>query len=289
MRNPFARFGVFARGLPAVAVMLAGCAAPVVPAGNVVVDADVLDCSQAIFEALGPLDLAIAIDTSLSTRQTTGFDIDGDGSISTIRDYTDRDDSRLSAQVAALKLLLRSAADRDIRFAIVTYSGPSIAPWSKRPIRIVLNRDAMIRTELTDDIALLESVLDEVLERGSKGTTNFYAGMRRSNRSLIESDDPARSSRKLVLFMSDSPGPINLDIDGTIQYRDERMKSAALQARRHQIVFNTFGLSEDSGMWRRQSLGQISGATGGSYHAVEDPQQLYCHLASSLAPSPEER
>lgn len=291
MRIAFAPFAALATALPAVAVLVAGCVVPGIPADNVVVDADVRGCSAAIFEALGPLDVAIAIDTSLSTRQPTGFDVDGDGSIGTLEQsvYTDRGDSRLSAQIAALKPLLRNAADSDIRFAIITYSGPSIAPSRRPPRRIVSNRDGMIRSDLTNDIVPLESVLDEVLNRGSRGSTNFYAGMRRANRSLIESEDTERSSRKLVLFMSDSPEPVNLDVDGSIKNLDERMKSAALQARRHQIVFNTFGLSEESAMWRNRPLGQIAGATGGTYHVVEDPLQLYCHLANSLVPPAKKR
>jgi len=48
------------------------------------------------------------------------------------------------------------------------------------------------------------------------------------------------------------------------------MKNAALVGLRHQIAFNTFGLSQVSRLWRQQPLGQIAGATGGTYHAVEE-------------------
>jgi hypothetical protein len=63
------------------------------------------------------------------------------------------------------------------------------------------------------------------------------------------------------------------------------MKSATVVAQRNRIVFNTFGLSPDASQWRDQALGQIAGATGGTYHPIEDPRQLYCHLASSLLPA----
>ena len=286
MRKAFARFAALAAAVPIGAGMLAACAAPVVPVDNVVIDADVLDCSREIFENVGPLDVAIAIDTSQSTRRPTGFDIDGDGSIGVLQRSTssDRDDSRLSAQVAALRLLLRNAAGRDIRFSLITFSGPSISPTSRQLQRFVAKRDAVIRAELTSDVTILESVLDEVLERGSGGTTNFYAGMQRANISLIESEVSKRTRRRLVLFMSESPRPTLLGVDGSFKERDPRMKYAARVGIRHKIVFNTFGVSQDSGSWRRQLLGRIAGATGGTYHVVEDPLQLYCHLAISLVP-----
>jgi len=286
MENSIARCFVLLAVSFGMAAVLPGCAAPLIPAGNIVQDADVLDCSPELLAELGPLDVAVAIDTSLSTMAPSGVDIDGDGLIGILEQsrYTDRGDSQLSAQVAALRSLIRTAAKYDIRFSIITFSGSSvIVPAKKRTSGVVSNRDARIRARLSDDFAELESALDKVLEDGSGGSTNFYAGMRRANRSLIESEDSERESRKVVLFMSDSPGPTRPEIDGTVRELDERMARAARQAHRHEIIFNTFGISAESGMWRRRSLGQIAGATSGTYHVVEDPQRLFCHLASSLA------
>lgn len=286
MENSIARCLVLLVASFGMAGILPGCAVPVIPAENIVRDADILDCSAEMLGDLGPLDVAVAIDTSLSTMAPTGVDIDGDGSIGVIElsSYTDRGDSHLSAQVTALRSLLRNSAKYDIRFSIITFSGSNvIVPTNERTSGVVSDRNARIRARLSDDFAALESVLDEVLEDGSGGSTDFYAGMRRANRSLIESDDPERDSRKIVLFMSDSPGPTGRELDATVQNLDARMARAARQALRHQIIFNTFGVSADSGMWRRRSLGQIAGATSGTYHVVANAQQLYCHLASSLA------
>jgi hypothetical protein len=266
--------------------LLTGCATPLIPANNVVVDADVVDCSGEVLDNLGPLDVAVAIDTSFSTRTPTGFDIDGNGSIGLMElsEYTDSGDSRLSAQVVALRSLLRNAAAHDIRFSIITYSGRSERAEAERPSMLVSDLAATIRAPLSDDTANLQSVLEEVLADGSLGSPNFYAGMRRANRSLIESEDPARPSRKVVLFISDSPEPFERAVGGIVKEYDGRMQLAAKEALRHKIIFNTFGLSAESESWRRRSLGQIAGATSGTYHVVEDPQRLFCHLASSLAP-----
>jgi len=269
--------------------MLVGCAAPPVkPAHNIVKDADVLDCSADILADLGPLDVAVAMDTSISSMNPSGVDIDGDGSVGTIKRsrFTDPGDSHLSAQVSALRSLVRSAADHDIRFSIVTFSGSTdITLAQKREMLLVPNRDARIHVSLSADTAVLESALDEVLEDGSGGLTNFYAGMAGANRSLLEVEGATPGRRKVVLFMSDSPVTSRLDVDGSIKKTDVRMAHAARQALRHRIIFNTFGLSEKSGAWRRESIGRIAGATAGNYHVVEDPRQLYCHLMSSLATS----
>jgi Mg-chelatase subunit ChlD len=275
--------------MPLFMLTVIGCAAPIVPANNVVVDTDVRDCSPGIFDAVGPLDVAIVIDTSQSTRRPTGFDIDGDGRVREYRrhEVVDRDDSRLAAEIAAVRSLLRSAEGRDIRFSIVTFSGTTIARTVGRNQLLVSNRDSKVRAGLSEDIQELKSIVTEVFKRGSDRKTIFSAGMQRATRSLLESrsqlDGQAR--RRVVLSMSDARRPNSVDAGGSIEDLDPRMKSAAVVAQRNRIVFNTFGLSPDSRQWRDQALGQIAGATGGTYHPIEDPRQLYCHLASSLLPA----
>lgn len=253
-----------------MSVNVIGCAGPIVPATNVIVDADVRDCSLGLFDALGPLDVAIVIDVSQSTGRPAGFDID-------------RDDSRLVVQIAAVRPLVRNAEGRDIRFSIVTFSGRSVPRIGGR-IRLTGSaRDSKIRAKLTGDISELDSVLKEVLEGGSDGMTVFFAGMQRGLQALIESRDESR--RKIVLMMSDAARSNSLFFDRNTAELDPRMKNAAVRARRNGVVFHTFGISPASGLWRDRSLGQIAGATGGTYHPIANPRQLYCHLAYSLRPS----
>ena len=268
-----------------IALTTIGCAAPISPATNVVDDADVRGCSPSLFDAIGSLDVAVVLDTSQSTRRPTGVDIGRDGRVhrSHRNSAADRGDSWLAAQIAAVRLLLRNAEGRDIRFSIVTFSGPNVARTVGRTQLTGSVRDSRIRAELTGNLRELDSVLTDVHEEGSDGKTIFFAGMQRATRSLIESRNEKR--RKVVLFMSDSAIPNSLDLDGQIEKLDPRMKNAAMMARSHDVVFHTFGLSRASKLWRRKSLGRIAGATGGTYHPNEDPRQLYCHLASSLLPS----
>lgn len=273
--------------IAAISGTLLACATPIPRAANVVIDADVRECSPDILREVGPLDVAIVIDTSQSTGRPTGFDIDGDGEVLSFQRnrVNDRSDSRLAAQVAAIKRLLLDAGGRDIRFSIITFAGPSIQHTGGRTHTTGSIRDSTIRLNLTNDMARLDSVLNDLLDRGSEGRTIFSAGMQRATRSLITSPTGQDSRRrKLVLLMSDSARPNSLDLDGNLEKVDPRMKNAAVSARGHRVVFHTFGLSPNSRAWRAQALGQIAGATGGTYHPVEDPRHFYCHLARAIAP-----
>jgi hypothetical protein len=285
--------GSLARRVASIVAALAmlgavfGCWPPAPPDEDITAfDASELDCAPEIFDSMGPLDVAIAIDTSLSTVDPSGRDVDGDGVVGAIVEsrYTDPDDSILSAIVASVRTLLENAADHDIHFSLITFSGRMNPSSAEPPKRVILRRDAVIRTALTDDTQALIASLDAVLERGSKGMSNYFAGMRLATRSLVETKDIERESRKRVLFISDSPTPLSRragDV-GVFTPRDVRLESSAREAIGHRVIFNTFGVAEDSKKWRKFTLGRIAGATGGTYHAVEDSTALYCHLASSL-------
>ncbi len=264
---------------------LIGCAAPAPHFSNVVRDTDVVGCSSDDLASVRGLDVAIVIDTSQSTRRPSGYDVDRDGAVRAFRRNAtfDKGDSRLAAQIAAVRPLIRAADGQDIRFSIVTFSGASIARTIGRTKLSGSKRDSRLRARLGTSTAQLESVLDEILAQGSNGLTIFYGGMRRASLSLLA--EPTNGRRRLVLFMSDSANSWGRDVDDAVERLDSRMKNAALVARDHGIVFHTFGLSEHSADWRGRSIGQIAGATGGSYHPVEDPRNFYCHLARTLAPA----
>ena len=263
---------------------LLGCAAPIVPAPNVVADREVRGCRNKIESGVGPLDVAIALDISQSTGRPTGFDIDQNGIVRPFQGISelDRGDSRLAAMVAGIRRLFRNAKGRDIRFSLVTFAGPSTEKTVGRTQTVGSIRDSRLRVPLTTNRARLDGALTNVLERGSEGRTLFAAGMRRATRSLISS--PREPRRKIVLFLSDSWRPNGLDSGGSIEDVDPRMASAAIIAQRNNVVIHTFGLSPKAKLWRRQALGQIAGATGGTYHPIDDPGELYCHLVSALVP-----
>ncbi len=270
-------------GLLLLCLLAVGCRTPMPGPENTIEDESLLGCSTEAFAQLGRLDVAIVIDTSMSTQTPTGYDIDGDGTVGEIKGstITDRQDTVLAAQIVGVRRLLEVMDHADVRLSIVTYAGVASAP-ARPDSRVVRNNQARIRAPLGEDRATLEGLLAEIEAGGSRGTTHFYAGMRRANRSLIEGEGPERHSRRFVLFISDSKGPTTREPDGRVTGIDVNLEVAARQAQRHGITFNTFGLSEDSGTWRFAPIGRIAGATGGNYHMVEDPHALYCHLANAL-------
>jgi len=278
--------------MTAVLAAALGCASPAPVANvanNVVQDSDVRDCSMQALEKLERLDVAIVIDRSLSTRRPSGLDIDGNGYTSTFRRNStfDRGDSRLALMVDAVRDLLRDARGHDVRFSIITYSGEGVDRLTQGTSLVGSGSESKLYSKLGPSTPEMEHVLADVLSGGSRGTSVFHAGMRLGAHSLISSGD--RGRRRIVLFMADSPRPTGMppsgvSAKGNLIFRDSRMKTAAILARERNIVFHTFGLSPGAGQWRHEPIGQIAGATGGNFHAVEDPAQLYCHLASSLAP-----
>jgi hypothetical protein len=280
-------------GLILTAAVGLGCAKPVPHVTNVVVDADVQGCTLGSGRLVGGLDVAIIIDTSQSTRRPSGIDVDRDGRIPPFHGNSsiERGDSRLAAQIAALRPLVEIAADHDIRFSVVTYAGASGVRLTGKSANSGTSSETQTRASLTRNTRYLKRVFDDVLARGSNGSTVFFAGMQQGSRTLVNSRVGGR--RRVALLLSDASRPTGSAAGASIlpgspatkNAADPRMKNVAVLARERQIVFHTFGLSPDSGTWRHRALGQIAGATGGTYHAVEDPNSLYCHLVDSLAPN----
>lgn len=268
-----------------------GCAAPVPQFENVVRVENVIDCARTALVDVGPLDVAIAIDTSFSTLDPSGTDVDGDGVVGIVSEsqYSDRDDSKLSAVVAGVRKLVWNSARSDVRFSIVTFAGANGVSRKNKTHRVISTRSSQTRSELTKDTEALNTVLDGILERGARGTTDLYAAMRRSNRTLIHGMDGTgtgtdEARKKIVLLISDTKSSTLRDLDRKIKVHDARLQAAAHMSIDNGIVINTFAVHEKAGDWRREPLGLIPGATGGRYHVVDDPDALFCHLASALAP-----
>lgn len=240
-------------------------------------------------------DVAIAIDTSMSTEQPAGADIDEDGRVGTFDGVmlTDPADSLLAAEVAAVRSLLHSGHLRDTRFSIVTFSGRTHFPMQEPSARLVSAADGSIRSPLTGEIDALETSLDRVLTRGSTGNTDLAAALLLALRSFDE-DPPATSPRrKLVLLMSDSPNPFvalprqaRMTSDVHLAYPYTRLASAASRALRARIPIDTFGVGAAATAETPNALSRLARLTGGRYLAVGDVTRLHCGLLAALAPEP---
>ncbi len=265
-----------------IAVVLAGCANPA-PSLQSLPVASVSDCGGTAVDQIEALDVAIAIDSSSSTRLPSDADVDGDGNIGRLVNsvVTDTDDSLLAAQVAEVRSLVRAAAPLGVRFSIVTYSGPYDFP-------VGLPVYAIVQSELTADVAELENGLDSALKRGSGGTTDFAGAMRRALQTLIDTPPESPSTRRLILFLSDSPHPVLPQPYPLVRYpnHDPRMRSAAIRAIQTRVQIHTFALGAAVHADSPNALTRIAGATGGTYFPIERTDRLHCDLFAALAASP---
>jgi hypothetical protein len=276
------------------AIWLVGCATAQ-PGLDAMPARSLDECSLQNLERARGVDVAIAVDTSGSTADPSGSDIDGDGAIGKLRDdvITDRGDSLLAAQVAGIKSVISDERLRDLRLAIVSFSGKDRFDDPASPERFP---DAILHGELTSDTRELEAALDRVLKRGSRGTANFAAAMRRSLEALGVGwrTAPADGRRRVVLLLADSPTPIRPGPTqffyrtlegfprGPIVRTDPQMALAAKRAIRSRVVINTFGLGGAADADPPHALSRVAGATGGGYRVVQDPARLHCYLISAL-------
>jgi hypothetical protein len=222
-----------------------------------------------------PLDLAIVIDTSISTLDPSGADVDGDGVVGELelggqgdrfQASSDPGDSVLSAELGASRWLIAYLANADVRFSLVVFSD-----------------EASEVARLEDEQETLANALHEIAGSGGKGTTRFSAGMGLAVDTLTSSSEQMEDRRRVVLFMSDSAYPSFEGADGQRRVADPEMKAAAERAIEASIVFHTFGLGTAARPSARHSLSRIAGATGGQYYAVEDAATLHCQLLAALA------
>jgi hypothetical protein len=276
------------------AMWLVGCA-PAQPGLDALPVRSVDECGLRGLGVAGKLDVAIAIDTSGSTADPSGSDINADGIVGEVRDamMTDPGDSLLAAQVAGIRSVISAVDLRDLRLAIVSFSGKDRFDDPTSPERFP---DAILRSELTSDPRVLEMTLDRVLKGGSRGTANFSAAMLRSLEALDVGwyRAPADERRRVVLLLADSstpvrPGPTQYlyrtskEIPhGSVVRSDPQMALAAKRAIRSGVVINTFGLGGAADAEPPHALSHVAGATGGGYRAVEDPARLHCYLISAL-------
>jgi hypothetical protein len=277
-----------------------GCASPYSqePGSRIEIgpDRSVQECEGLPLAQIGAVDVAVLIDVSSSTAEPSGSDINMNGKVGESRvgktggvfkiGSTDPGDSILVAQIVAAKALLGIAEETDARFSIVSFSGPAPVltkfPGARSPRVRNQKPEAVVVSELTSDLSVLEGALDEVLASGSRGSTRFATGMTYAIQTLNATDVSERSPRKFALLMSDSPHPVLPQPDGTIHRIDPAMREAARAAIDSQIVFNTFGLGQASTDDPPHALDSIARATGGIFEPIENASHLYCDLVDSI-------
>jgi hypothetical protein len=174
--------------------------------------------AEALWGERRGFDVAIVIDTSASTIEPTGADVNGNGivgspslgPVGSLFDAAGDDpgDSILAAEVAAARGLLRQLDPRSTRVALVTFAG-EIQPITKRFLFFTRAAPPPARTRqaLTRDFARIEQALDELLAEAPQGVTHMAAGVDQASDELLglrgARSQPDARTEKVMLFLTD--------------------------------------------------------------------------------------
>jgi hypothetical protein len=239
-------------------------------------------------------DVLIAIDVSHSTRFPSGIDIDEDGELGfNPREElvapgtypedlvcTDAEDTILAAEIRAAKLLLSALKPGRTQVAVVTFSGEVDPNTGKRVS--VYQRDAQRQVPLTDDFAAVDQVLDEILERGPHGATNFSAAIKLGVVELAglpnAKSKPRPGSKKVMLFLTDGVPTFPFGLGRRDDPEDtEAAINAARLAHKAGITINTFALGRHA-LAEPLAVTEMARLTVGTYSPVRNPGDIVAFL-----------
>jgi hypothetical protein len=241
-------------------------------------------------------DVLIAIDVSKSTRFPSGMDIDEDGEIGfnpheeliapgTYPDEvvcSDAEDSILSAEIAAARMLVDSLSAGRSRVGILTFSGEVDLESGER--NSPDQKDATLRIPLTDDFASVIEVLDKIHEERSHGATNFSAAIRLAVVELVGLNDarsvPRPDARRMLQFLTDGVPTFPFGRGDTADPEDtEAAINAARLARKAGLTINSFALGRYA-LESPVATTEMARLTGGAYTPVRNPGEILAFLRS---------
>jgi len=252
--------------------------------GSVVADANGAFVSGRALAIRGDyqrFDVALVLDTSGSTRDMSGTDVNGNGivgkeSLGGLFGGSDAGDSILAAEVVAAKRILRGLDSRNTRVALIIFAGqPASAPgtlvFGGRPPPAAVTEEP-----LTSDYARVDRSLDRVLARGSVGMTYMSEGLRTAVREIkgfrgsLSTADP--DSEKVILFFTD--GQPTLPYDPMMEADNVRtVIRAADQAARAGVKIYSFALGPEA-LDGPVAAVEMAERTGGRFTPVRRPGDL---------------
>ncbi len=236
--------------------------------------------AMALFGDFQPFDIMFVIDASESTDAPSGADIDGDGEIGHRRGEgllgifgripllpnTDRGDSVLAAEVAAVRILLDQLDPRTTRVGVVVFSGD----------RNSLTPDAFTQVPLTTDHDKVHRGLDEILDIGPNGMTNMVSAVDLATvellglRSAYSKRRPG--ARRIMLFLTDGRPTLPM-LNSTIQ--NARMAIAkAVRAAKLGIRIDTYAIGRDALKEPIVVVEMARVTPGGVFTPIRDPRNL---------------
>jgi hypothetical protein len=234
----------------------------------------------AIQGELRRFDVMIVLDTSGSTGDMTGADVNGNGlvgsgGLSGLFRGNDPGDSVLAAEVAGALRLLEQLDPRIARVGVVSFSGTPSAP----PGTFILNAregpPAVTEQPLTTDFRRVADALQRVLARGPYGSTHMAAGLDQATIELLglrgAVSDPNPESSKVVLFLTD--GLPTLPIENSLSDNVMAAVRAAERARKAHIQVHTFAIGQEALSGPIAPI-EIANRTRGVFTPVRHPAEI---------------
>lgn len=231
-------------------------------------------------------DIAIVVDTSGSTENPSGADINRDGVVGQRRGVgtnipfgprsTDTGDTVLAAEIAAAQELLGGLDPRVTRVSVISFASrlePGVAGRLRGTPEIPAS---VTHIPLTRDFERVRDALVKLRLRGSQGETDMAAGVRRGFVELTgligarsERDD---TSRKMVFFFTDG---VPSQPYGPLQPR-RNYQAVVEEARRAKLLgvqVHTFAVGEEA-VGAPIAAVRLADITGGQFTPVVDPGKL---------------
>jgi Mg-chelatase subunit ChlD len=233
----------------------------------------------ALYGKYQEFDIVFVIDTSDSTAAPSGADVDGDGLIGHRRGAqflsifgkilplpnSDRGDSVLAAEIAAVETMLEQLDPRTTRVGVVYFSG-DLDP---------LTPDAATQVPLTTNFDNVRKGLYEILRYGPHGRTNMLAGVNIGTIELLGTasafSERRPKARKIMIFLTD--GTPTLPMESSPNQNMRMAIRAAKKAARHDIRIDTYAIGERA-LSQPVVAVEMAHVTQGVFTPVRNPRDL---------------
>ncbi len=233
----------------------------------------------ALFGEYQTFDIIFVVDTSDSTAEPSGADVDGNGVIGEKRGAkylsilgsilplpnSDKGDSVLAAEVMGCRVLLSQLDPRTTRVGLVAFAGDSDA----------LTPDAYTEVPLTTDFKKVERGLDAIYRRGPKGMTNMVTAVNLATIELLGTQSAYSQKRdgakRVIMFLTDGQPTLPLE---NSQLQNAKMAiQQAVRAAKFDIRIDTFAIGEDA-LAEPVVVVEMARVSNGVFTPVRNPKDL---------------
>jgi hypothetical protein len=193
---------------------------------------------------------------------------------------TDAADTILAAEIRGARYLLDVLEPERTQVGVIVFSG-HVDPETGE--RVASNQnDALLKVPLTSDFARVAAVLDQILEEGPYGATNFAAAIQLAVVELSglsrAYSKPRPGAKKVVLFLTDGVPTFPFGKAATADPADiEAAISAARLAHHAGITINAYALGQQA-LMSPLALRELARITLGSFTPVRNAGDIISFL-----------